>query len=252
MFESITNKMEIKIIHDEEEEFDINNSGFSLLIEFDNFIILFDAGKLKEAERINKLEKKIDLIVLSHGHSDHTEGLNYLNFDDIKTVISHPLTFEPKLLKGNNIGFRLDSDKSNQFNFVKTKNIKRITDNIFFLGEIPRNHEKSASIENDELLDDSGLVIKTKRGLVVIVGCGHSGLKNLTEYIRLNFKEPLYSIVGGFHLLDEKTNEYKINYLFSNYKKIYPMHCLNQNALEFFKEKGIDIKKKENSNIFFE
>lgn len=32
--------------------------------------------------------------------------------------------------------------------------------------------------QNDEVLDDSGLVIRTDEGIVVIAGCSHSGICN--------------------------------------------------------------------------
>ena len=53
--------------------------GFSLLIENNGRIILFDTGQgpalPHNAEKMNVDLQKTDLLILSHGHYDHTGGL---------------------------------------------------------------------------------------------------------------------------------------------------------------------------------
>ena len=39
------------------------------------------------------------------------------------------------------------------------------------------------------------------RGLVVITGCGHSGIVNVLRYVRrLTGEDHLHAVIGGFHL----------------------------------------------------
>ena len=53
----------------------------------------------------------------------------------------------------------------------------------------------------DPLLDDQSLVLKGKRGLVIILGCTHSGLINTLRHVVYSFEnETLDTIVGGTHL----------------------------------------------------
>ena len=52
------------------------------------------------------------------------------------------------------------------------------------------------------VLDDQALIINVKgKGLVVITGCGHAGVVNIASYARrLTGSQPLYALLGGFHL----------------------------------------------------
>ena len=52
------------------------------------------------------------------------------------------------------------------------------------------------------VLDDQALIINVRdRGLVVITGCGHAGVVNIARYAqRLTGGQPLYALLGGFHL----------------------------------------------------
>ena len=53
----------------------------------------------------------------------------------------------------------------------------------------------------DPLLDDQSLVLRTKQGLVVILGCAHAGLINTIEFVLDQLqKEKLYALIGGTHL----------------------------------------------------
>jgi len=228
-------KINIILIMKEGEIFDIEKSGFSLLIDDDINKILFDTGTKKEVSKIKKTN--YDFIVLSHGHKDHVEGLNYL---DTTKVICHPDALNKKTIGSKNIGMNLSKGKN--YEFVLKKEIYEINKNTFFLGEISRDYEKVVPVENDFLLDDSGLVVKTSKGLVVILGCSHSGLRNITEFVKSKFKEPIYAIVGGFHLL-KKDNSKDIDYLIKNYKEIYPMHCMNESAISYFKKNKIKLTK---------
>ena len=52
------------------------------------------------------------------------------------------------------------------------------------------------------VLDEQALIVNVSgRGLVVITGCGHAGVVNIARYARrLCGGEPLYALLGGFHL----------------------------------------------------
>src|SRR5579864_3479198 len=57
--------------------------GFAVLVEYGGKRILFDTGNNAEifAHNVKAMGvdlKKLDFIVISHRHSDHTSGLNYL------------------------------------------------------------------------------------------------------------------------------------------------------------------------------
>jgi 7,8-dihydropterin-6-yl-methyl-4-(beta-D-ribofuranosyl)aminobenzene 5'-phosphate synthase len=55
--------------------------------------------------------------------------------------------------------------------------------------------------EPDVFLDDQSLVLDTKRGLLIILGCAHSGLINILNHvIQKTGKVRFHAIVGGTHL----------------------------------------------------
>ena len=52
----------------------------------------------------------------------------------------------------------------------------------------------------DPLHDDQALVLRTKRGLVVVLGCCHAGLINTLEHVRKTFGGRVRAVLGGTHL----------------------------------------------------
>jgi 7,8-dihydropterin-6-yl-methyl-4-(beta-D-ribofuranosyl)aminobenzene 5'-phosphate synthase len=52
------------------------------------------------------------------------------------------------------------------------------------------------------ILDDQALVANVRgRGLVVLTGCGHSGIVNILRYVRkLTGEDRIHAVIGGFHL----------------------------------------------------
>jgi 7,8-dihydropterin-6-yl-methyl-4-(beta-D-ribofuranosyl)aminobenzene 5'-phosphate synthase len=57
--------------------------------------------------------------------------------------------------------------------------------------------------ELDQLADDQALVIDTKQGLVVILGCAHRGIINTLYHARrITGKKKIYMVLGGCHLMD--------------------------------------------------
>jgi 7,8-dihydropterin-6-yl-methyl-4-(beta-D-ribofuranosyl)aminobenzene 5'-phosphate synthase len=83
---------------------------------------------------------------------------------------------------------------------------------IFLTGEVPRKtpfekpdprlfSEMDGKITQDIFLDDQSLILDTKKGLVVILGCAHSGMINILDHvIDKTGKEKFYAIMGGTHL----------------------------------------------------
>ena len=54
--------------------------------------------------------------------------------------------------------------------------------------------------KEDIIIDDQSLGYLTDRGWLMTSGCGHSGLINTGTVLQSVKEEPVYSIVGGFHL----------------------------------------------------
>ena len=95
--------------------------GLSYIVEADKTII-FDTGPsdifLRNADKLQVDLSAIDTVVLSHGHWDHGNGLQYLNG---KKLITHPLSFQKKYRKKDRsyIGLPLSEEEaSKKFNLI--------------------------------------------------------------------------------------------------------------------------------------
>lgn len=236
--------------------------GLSYYIEHDE-VILFDTGHsdifLKNAERTKIEIDKIETVVLSHGHWDHGNGLKYLNN---KKLICHPEVFQKRFPKNGdkNIGLDLPYEElKKKFEIITSKSPYPVTENITFLGEIPRiNSFESKSttfvLENNEddfVIDDSGLVIKLNAEIVVISGCAHSGICNMIEYAKkVTGINKIRAVIGGFHLKhnNHQTQE-TIKYLKTqDINKLYPSHCTELPALSAFQNE-FNIKQLKSGMI---
>jgi len=84
--------------------------GLSFYIEADNRRILFDTGQnlgLSNNAKVLGIDlSRIDTVVLSHGHYDHSGGLKtLLDCNSDFTLYAHPDVFDPKV-KGADDGHK--------------------------------------------------------------------------------------------------------------------------------------------------
>ncbi|RLD63227.1 MAG: MBL fold metallo-hydrolase [Bacteroidetes bacterium] len=237
--------------------------GLSYIIE-DDKTLLFDVGPsdvfIKNAKKANIDLNKIDIVALSHGHYDHGNGLLHLKN---KTLICHPESFIKRYSRNNTkyIGLPISIEHAKKkFNLITTTKPYNISDNIIFLGEIPRENDfeaKSTTFNKEDgspdfVIDDSALVIKSEKGLIIVTGCSHSGICNIINYaIKVTGNKNVYAVIGGFHLkkADEVTMKV-INFIKNlNIKKVYPSHCTELPALSKFYE-HFKIKQVKSGDVF--
>ncbi|MFA4891574.1 MAG: MBL fold metallo-hydrolase [Candidatus Gracilibacteria bacterium] len=210
--------------------------GFSVYLQGGNVDVLYDTGHTdvywRNAGVMGIDLENADFVVLSHYHWDHTGGLQNHRFTSKKRLVLHPKILE-KLPLGETRKIRDD------FEIVESTDVLEFSDGMFFLGEIPRVSFEKGSYKNDPMLDDSAMVVKTSNGIIVIVGCSHSGIRNICEYAKKVTGQKLFAVIGGFHLSgsDAEVVERTIEY-FKNEKvpHIYPMHCVDFPAMVRFHE----------------
>lgn len=229
-------------------------SGLSFFIETEDKKILLDTGYsdlfIRNAQQMKIDLRVLDSIVLSHGHFDHTWGLSHLikfhseaRMQKLSyqkpTIYAHPWALDSKTVEegSHEIGSLLNKEQlGKQFDTCFSKEPIWLTDKLVFLGEIPRffSFEGKKPLgkrgqEDDFLLDDTGLAYQTQKGLVIIVGCSHSGICNIIEYAKKVCQEDrIVDIVGGLHLLkpDPEQLQGTLNYLAClKPEKIHPCHC---------------------------
>lgn len=207
------------------DQYFLAEPAFSAWIESEAVRILFDTGYseifIENARRLNLEISELDVLVLSHGHSDHTWGLpalaehlrKYRRRKDRVKLVAHPDVFEEKGMDGDiyGVNFKI-KDFEDVFECRLTKSPIDLGGSLTYLGEIPRGNDfeakKSIGMRlvngrwlEDYILDDSALCYQGKEGLVVISGCSHSGIVNIVEYaMTLCEVDTVVDIVGGLHL----------------------------------------------------
>jgi len=200
--------------------------GLSILVEADDNIILVDTGRSVVASYnviVMGIDlRRIDKILFSHGHEDHTGGLvNLLKLRKTPVeVIAHPDVWAAKYWRDSNgerydyigIPYARELAESLGASFRLTKDPVWITERVVTSGEIPmvtdyETIDVNACVKKDQrflpdqLQDDQSLFIKSDKGLVVISGCAHRGIINtLIHAQKLTGCDEIYAVVGGIHL----------------------------------------------------
>ncbi len=154
--------------------------GFSCLINNGRQKILFDTGNdgpalLGNLKKMGFLAKEIDKIVISHEHHDHIGGLfDLLNLNNHATV--YALSSFSEDLK-NKIRQKTKLDEITE--------PKKISKNVYTTGLIKDGP------------DEQSLVLKTTKGVIVIVGCSHPGVEKILRAAKKYGK--ICAVIGGLH-----------------------------------------------------
>ncbi len=175
----------------------IGEPGVSYLIKTDEASILFDvgfnrAGKnpsplLQNMEKLNLSLIDFDTVYISHNHLDHVGGMknqkkNTFSLGDDEIDLSDKRIFTPIPMT-----YQGKNTKCNPEPFVLKKgvaSIGAISNFDFFMGRI----------------DEQAIAVNVEgKGIVIIVGCGHQGLKKIIERTETLFDTPIYGIIGGLH-----------------------------------------------------
>ena len=200
--------------------------GLSFLVETDKEVILFDTGSsftaCHNADNLAIDLNRVDKIILSHGHYDHTGGLRQVlrRMKKEVEVIAHPDIWTAKYRRRQGekdkyvgIPFQRQELESLGARFTLTTKPLKIADNIMTTGEVPMvtDYEEIDSAlfvkgdtgwQPDKVRDDLSLIITTGPGLVVVLGCAHHGMINTLYHAQqLTGIKRIYAVLGGAHLI---------------------------------------------------
>ena len=216
-----------------EDTLPIAEHGFSALINVKQGVkegtVLFDTGITRNGILHNMDAMEINIsdiqaIILSHGHADHTTGLaGLINRKGVRKLplVLHPDAYlERKIVFPNGNELRLPPPKMSDLRIenvevIEEKNPSMLVDNMILVsGEIDRTNdfEKGFPIhyakKNDTwkhdpfIMDDQCAIINVRdKGLVILTGCGHSGVINVIRNAqKLTGVKRIHTVIGGFHL----------------------------------------------------
>ncbi|MBM4310950.1 MAG: MBL fold metallo-hydrolase [Deltaproteobacteria bacterium] len=233
----------------------LGEHGLSVLIERSGGTLLFDTGQgrtiMHNLACLKKDPGRISRIALSHGHYDHTGGLEQVLQECAPVdVCCHPGALSERFVavpRGSRTTYRSAGIPPGRpalealgARFVFNTGFAEIGKGMYLTGEVPRttSFEKNddrlkvkqgARYMQDTIPDDQSLVIESKKGLVVVLGCAHSGMINTLNYIASQLPgRKINTVVGGTHIgfLGEKQLEATIEHLSRfRFQRLGVSHC---------------------------
>ena len=208
--------------------------GFSALVDVRlasgaRHRVLFDTGvspdgMVENMARLDLSPADVDIVVCSHGHFDHTTGLDgfirRVGRTNVPVLVHPEFWARRRLTIAGRDPFEFPTTSRRAlvdagFEILERPQPSFLCDrSVLVTGEVDRTTEfetgspahqawRGDRWEPDPLiLDDQALVLHLRgRGLVVLTGCGHAGVVNILRYVRgLTGVDRVHALVGGFHL----------------------------------------------------
>jgi len=233
----------------------VKDWGFAAFVEYGGKRILFDTGNNKRIFEHNVKQlgidlKRLDAVVISHRHGDHTSGLTYVLEvnSGVKIYVPQessffkapmPLGFlapypglpsELRYYDGKPPEKLVSGTPWEKANFEIVTKTLEIFSGLFVL---TTRSQKPGTLEMNEV----SLAIRTPKGLAVVVGCSHPGVEKILEEAA-KIDSRLYMVTGGFHLVLTPREEIQrvATILHDSLKieRVAPGHCTSELGFAVF------------------
>lgn len=231
----------------------ITEHGLSMAIQLSGGLWLWDVGAsgafLQNARLMGVPVHEAKGLALSHGHWDHTGGLEPLR----KAGFQGPVHAHPDALltrysirpskEVRDISWRGGDETASLQTIQQQAELDR---GLVFHTAIPRQEGRFQAVEHffldpdgnkpDAVRDDACLLLAGAKGPAVILGCCHSGLANTLEALsQRSGLSRFASVVGGLHLMNapesavRETAEALAKF---DVQQVHAGHCTGEDALE--------------------
>ena len=190
--------------------------GFAVLIEVAGHALLFDAGGdagvfAGNLDELGIDPGRIEAIVVSHAHGDHTAGLGALAARGVRAPLYGLAAFRATAARG----FRVRDAAPGQ----------ELIPGVFTTGEM---------VDPRVGIPEQALVIPTDSGLVVLTGCAHPGIVAIVRRAAAMFHAPVFLVAGGFHLLertDAQVDTVAAEFRRLGVRRVGATHCTGERAI---------------------
>ncbi|MBD3241014.1 MAG: MBL fold metallo-hydrolase [Chitinivibrionales bacterium] len=236
--------------------------GLSIWIESGDMRVLFDTGQGKalasNAEALGVDLSRADAVVLSHGHYDHADGAAVVaQYNEHAPLYAHPAVTIRRYSRRSSASHHQIGMSSAATAALRAREVTwtteptRVGEGLLVTGPVPRLSQIEAPEHRlcldsrchvvDPLVDDQSLLIETARGLVLVLGCTHSGVINTLRYAaRLTGCERFAAVVGGMHLNAVSASRMAATMAaLENYGIgiVAPCHCTGEHAIRALHER---------------
>jgi 7,8-dihydropterin-6-yl-methyl-4-(beta-D-ribofuranosyl)aminobenzene 5'-phosphate synthase len=186
--------------------------GFACLIQGMADTILFDTGRdssilLANMAKAGIRPEEVQVVVLSHEHEDHVDGLSGVLARQHDLTVYLPHAFPPWLkARVTSLGIPV----------VEVREPMKICYHVYSSGEL------------GHYVKEQALLLQTERGVIIITGCGHPGVVNIIHKAKDLLNADILLVMGGFHAGGE--SEGSIEDIVSDFKElgvryVGPCHC---------------------------
>ncbi|MEN6427771.1 MAG: MBL fold metallo-hydrolase [Phycisphaerales bacterium] len=197
--------------------------GFSAYVTGAGKRILFDTGSdgtllLENMAKLQIDPANIDVVVLSHVHGDHAGGLAGLLRVNPRVCVYLPASF-PAGIKDLVRGYGAP--------VVEVHEPEPICPSVHSTGVLGRRIKEQA------------LVVRTGRGIVILTGCAHPGIRAIVDGVHRLQPGPILLVMGGFHLewaMSRKVRQIIAGFRTCGVRCVAPTHCSGEKTREQFRE----------------
>lgn len=237
-----------------------NEHGLSLYIETESHQLLFDVGAsglfAENAEKLGLDLSKVDILVISHGHSDHGGGLKtFLEINDQAAIYLNRKAFENHYSnRANGVAYiGLDQEMLANPRFVFLDEDFVIDDTLCIFSNVQGERcqstanadllmEKEGVMVGDDFCHEQNLIIREKNQVVLVAGCAHHGIINILDHMASYDLTPT-AVIGGFHLYNRSRKkpvskeliEEIGNELLKSETSYYTCHCTGEEPYQMLK-----------------
>lgn len=234
--------------------------GLCIYIEHEGHKLLLDTGGsgkfAKNAKMLGIPLEEIEYGVLSHAHCDHADGLAAFFEQNRKASFylrkgAAENCYGKKWIFHKYLGIKKGTLQKYQERIVYAEGDYELFPGAYLIGHKTPGLEIIGAKANmyvkngrrwcpDAFSHEQSLVLRTEKGLVIFNSCSHGGADNIIKEVAETFPgEPIYALIGGFHLFASSEAEVRAlagRIRATGIQKVLTGHCTGKRAFAILQE----------------